>query len=372
MQINDYRKYFPVTDNYLYFNHAGVAPLNTFAVGFLNSFINDYVANGSFHYTNWIKTVSDTKSMAANIINATPDEIAIVKNTTSGILLVANGLDFRPGDNVIVPEMEFPANVYPWLNLKKKGVEVRFAKWRDGRIEISDLLALIDSRTRLLSISFVQFSNGFRINLEELGHELKKRGVLLCVDAIQGMGVFDIDVKRDNIDFLSADSHKWLLGVDGVGFFYCRSENLDKLEVTNLGYLSTVTTDYLDYSTQLKPNASRFLEGSLNMIGIHAVYGSLKLISEVGVKNIRDKIIFLTDYLVDGLTRMNCKIISPRDWEGEKSGIVSFVSKNHDTNALYENLMKKNCFIALRNNAIRVSPHFYNSPKEIDTFLSYL
>jgi selenocysteine lyase/cysteine desulfurase len=363
--LDKYRKHFKVTEKFIYFNHAAVSPLNTYALNYANKFLEDAVVNGSINYKNWLKNVDTAKDIAADLIKASSDEIAIIKNTTSGILLVANGLRLKPGDNIIIPEKEFPANVYPWLNLKKKGIEVRFAKWTDGRVLIDDLLKLIDKRTRLLSISHVQFTNGFKIDLEELGHHLKKKGVLFFVDAIQSMGVFDIDVKKCNIDFLAADSHKWLLGPEGVGFFYCKNSNLDLLELDNFGYTSVINSDnYLDYNMTLRPDASRFEEGSLNMLGIHTALGSLKLIKEVTREKVKENIISLTDYLVDRLEGEGCTVRSPRRDDNEKSGIVSFVSKNHSTKKLYLKLMRNNCYVALRDNAIRLSPHFYNSTEE--------
>ncbi len=373
MDINEVRKYFPVTEKFIYFNHAAVAPMNLVTCVYLNKYLDDYLLNGSINYLKWLGVVSEVRQMVAEMINAASDNIAIIKNTTSGILLVANGLDFKEGDNVIVPEREFPANVYPWLNLKGKGVEVRFAKWRDGRVFIDDLLALIDDRTRLLSISHVQFSNGFKIDITKLGAELKKRGVLFFVDAIQSMGVFDIDVLRDNIDFLAADSHKWLLGPEGVGFFYCRPDNLDKLNMTNFGYTSVVnSSDYLDYDTTLKPNASRFEEGSLNMLGIHASFGSFNLLKNAGSEKIRQNILELTDYLAERLTGEGCIIRSPRDNEMEKSGIISFSVDGSDPDLIYKQLMKNNCYVAFRDGAIRLSPHFYNTLDEADSFIDIL
>jgi selenocysteine lyase/cysteine desulfurase len=377
--MKTYRKYFPVTKKYIYFNHAGVSPLNTYTIEHLNNFIKEYVTNGSINYKKWLSNANVIRGMAADLINANNDEIAIIKNTTSGVLLVANGLNFKKGDNIIIPKKEFPANVYPWLNLKKKGVNVKFANWSEGRVRIKDLLNLIDNRTRLLSISHVQFTNGFRIDLEELGHQLKKKGVLFFVDAIQSMGVFDIDVKRDNIDYLAADSHKWLLGPEGVGFFYCKKGFLtkkmgtDNLEMSNFGYTSVVNSDdYLDYDMTLKPNAARFEEGSLNMLGVHAVLGSLKLINKVSSEKIRNNILSLTDYIVLNLKKKGFEIKSPREHENEKSGIVSFISKKRKSRDIYKRLMQNNCYVALRDNAIRISPHFYNTKEEADRFLGLL
>jgi len=371
--MNKYQELFPVTKKYAYFNHAAVAPLSTYATNRANDFLEDSLVNGSINYMKWLANVAKAKNIAAQIVNAKPDEMAIVKNTTSGILLVANGLDFKTGDNVVIPEKEFPANVYPWLNLKDKGVEVRFVKWRDGRVVIEDLLENVDSRTRLVSISHVQFTNGFRVDLERLGYELKKRGVLLFVDAIQSMGVFDIDVKRDNIDFLAADSHKWLLGPEGIGHFYCSKDKLDLLRLDNMGYTSVInSSDYLSYDTTLMPDSSRFEEGSLNMLGIHAALGSLELIKEVTREKIEERIINITDYLVDGLKSADCKIRSVRENDNEKSGIISFVPNKTKVGELYSKLMRDKIYVALRDNAIRLSPHFYNSTDEAGRLLKII
>ena len=368
----DYREYFPTTKKYIYLNHAGVSPLNTYTLKYTNAFIEDALINGGNSHPKWMHNVKEAKSLSARIINAHPDEMAILKNTTSGMLTVANGLKFNKGDNIIIPEKEFPANVHPWLNLQKKGVNVKFVKWRDGRILIEDILNLIDERTRLVSVSYVQFLNGYRINLEELGHHLKKRNVLFFADVVQGMGVFDIDVKRDNIDFLSAGAHKWLLGAEGVGFFYCKNDNLDMLDVHNLGYASVVAEDYLDYSMTLKPNSSRFEEGCANMLGIHTTLGSLKLIEGVTVAKIRERILDITDYFAESLKNEGFDIKSPREHEGEKSGIVSFYSKKIDSKELFKKLTENNCYVALRDNAIRISPHFYNSKEEVARFMEIL
>ncbi|MFC1855046.1 aminotransferase class V-fold PLP-dependent enzyme [Thermodesulfobacteriota bacterium] len=368
--MEHYRDYFPVTKKMIYFNHAAVAPLSCLSIELANYFLEDSLINGSMNYPKWLKNVAELKRLASELINSSTDEIAIAKNTTSGILYVANGLDLQEGDNIIIPEKEFPANVYPWLNLKSKGVEVRFCKWNDGRIEIQDLLNLVDKNTRLLSISHVQFTNGFKIDLTVLGRELKKRGVLFFVDAIQSMGVFEIDVNKMNIDFLAADSHKWMLGPEGVGFFYCKKENLDKLRLTNFGYTSVInSSDYLNYDMTLRPDASRFEEGSLNMLGIHAAIGSLKLINDVGISRICKSIIDLTDHLSQRLAEVGCKVLSPRYNEIEKSGILSFIPLNETTEELYKRLMQNNCYVALRDNAIRISPHFYNSLEEADKFI---
>lgn len=371
--MSRYREYFPVTKKHIYFNHAAVSPLNLYSKEYADNFLEDSIVNGCINYPKWLINVKESKRVAAGLINAETDEMAIVKNTTAGILLVANGLDLKAGDNIIVPEKEFPANVYPWLNLKEKGVEVRFVKWTDGRIRIDDLVKNIDNKTRLLTISHVQFTNGFKVDLEELGHHLKKRGVLFFVDAIQSMGVFEIDVKRDNIDFLAADSHKWLLGPEGVGFFFCKRENLDKLKMTNFGYTSVVnSSDYLDYDMTLRPDASRFEEGSLNMLGIHTALGSLKFISEVTPKKMRAEIISLTDYLADRLTGAGCTVKSPRESAIEKSGIISFISNKYSPEKLFKRLLTNNCSVALRDGAIRLSPHFYNIKREADALLELI
>ena len=218
--FESFHKEFPITEKYIYLDHAGVAPVSLRVKKAVEIFLSESTEGGAFHYPKWAQQIVDVRRACGRLINAESDEIAFVKSTSHGLSIVAEGLDWNPGDNVLIYEKEFPSNIYPWMNLKRKGVEVRAVPSRDNRIFLEDIERLIDSRTRLVTISSVQFTNGFRINLKRLGALCRARNVLFCVDPIQSLGVFPMDVKAFNIDFLSADAHKWRLGPEGIGIFY--------------------------------------------------------------------------------------------------------------------------------------------------------
>ena len=210
MDIEKIRENFPVTEKLIYFNHAAVAPLPLSTSNKVRDFLGDYTSNGCLNYMDWIKDQERTRSLAAKLVGANSSEIALVKNTSTGISMVAQGLKWEDGDNVIIPEGEFPANAYPWFNLKDRGVEVRIVKERDRRFFLEDFEALINERTKLISVSWVEFATGFMNDIEALGELCKEQGIYFCVDAIQGLGIFEIDVNACNIDFLAAYGHKWL------------------------------------------------------------------------------------------------------------------------------------------------------------------
>ncbi len=220
--LESYRDEFPVTRNYVYLDHAGVAPVSLRVKRAVEEFISDATESGAFNYTSWTKRVEEIRRKSAALIGAESEEVAFVRNTSHGISIVAQGLDWKEGDNLIVYEKEFPSNIYPWLNLKERGVEVRFISSPNERILIEDIEGLIDSRTRLITLSSVQFSSGFRVDLKSVGELCRRKGVLFFVDAIQSLGVVPMDVEEFHVDFLAADGHKWLLSPEGTGIFYCR------------------------------------------------------------------------------------------------------------------------------------------------------
>jgi selenocysteine lyase/cysteine desulfurase len=334
--------------------------------------MDDALQNGAVNYRRWIKTAEETRALVASMINAHPDEIAFVKNTTHGILIAANGIRWRSGDNVIITDAEFPANVYPWLNLSRLGVQTRFARERDGRIPFEEIERLVDDRTRAISISFVEFVTGYRNDLKRIGELCRDKDIIFVVDAIQGMGALQIDVKDCNVDILSADAHKWLLGPEGIACFYCSKERLDDIESINVGWMSVVDeSNYLDYDLTLKPDARRFEEGSYNMLGIHALHASVRMLLDIGVSNIERRILSLTDLLAQGLLEKGYRIVSPMG-EGERSGILSFWSGRFPSGKLREMLFENGVVTAHRSGYVRVSPHFYNSEEEIQKLLDLL
>lgn len=369
-ELAGYRTLFPVTERFIFFNHAGVSPISLNAAKVVQEFLTDYTRNGSVNSQRWERKAAQVRKDFARLIGADPGEVALVKNTSEGLSLVANGIGFKPGDNVVTPGLEFPANVYPWLNLARLGVSTRIVPARKGRVLIKDIDQAIDSHTRLVSVSSVEYSNGFRNDLEALGELCRGRGVYFCVDAIQSLGAIPMDVKRFNIDLLAADGHKWLLSPEGAGGFYCSKRVLSDIHPAKVGWKSVVgARDYARIDFRLLGDAKKFEEGSLNLMTIAALGAELKLFLEVGLEAIEKKILSLTDHLIAGLRQLGFPIVSSL-YPRERSGIVAFLGR--DPEAVCRRLKRKRIIVSVRDGALRVSPHFYNSHEEVDRFLEVL
>jgi cysteine desulfurase/selenocysteine lyase len=367
MNPEKFSQEFPVIENRIFFDHAKVSPLPLRVRKAVNAFVQDTSLHGTANYAGWMANVESVRASFARLINAEPNEVAFVKNTTEGISIVANGIDWKPGDNVVIPDIEFPANVYPWWNLKRLGVETRFVHAVDGRVLFDDLTACVDNRTRVVSISSVECNSGFRADLNRIGVFCKEKGVLFCVDAIQSLGILPMDVKRDHIDFLSADGHKWLLSVEGLGGFYISSEALKAIRPAVVGWNSMVNPfDFMNYDFTLRDEAARFEEGSFNTMSIQAFGAALSLFHEVEVENIEARIMRLGDKILAELNKRNFKVLNSVIPE-ERSGIISF-SGDMDLKKLSGFMAENQVSFTARDGMVRLSPHFYNSENEIDRF----
>ena len=364
---------FPVTETYIYMNHAGVAPLSRRVRDAMAGFIDDATFHGAVHTDDWVETAEACRLAAAQLINADATEIAFMKNTTQGILIAANGIDWQAGDNVVTTAVEFPANVYPWWSLKERyGVNTRMVPERDGRICIEDIASAIDGRTRVLTISHVEFASGFRNDIATLGQLCRERDIWFVVDAIQSLGAVEVDVKSCNVDILAADGHKWLLAPEGAAIFYCADEKRDQLINTNIGWASVVNPrDFLNYDLTQRPDATRFEEGSYNSVGLYGLKAALDLLQDIGIQSIETRILELTSQLITGLEAKGYLVITPKK-DAERAGIVIFRSEPHTATELYEMLDAENIIAAERGSGVRVSPHFYNTASEIDRLLEVL
>jgi selenocysteine lyase/cysteine desulfurase len=369
--FESYRCEFPVTEKYIFLDHAGVAPLSLRVKTAVEKFLAESTQGGSFHYPVWSQQVEAVRKKCSQLVNAGPDELAFVKNTSHGLSIVAQGLNWRPGDNVLIYEKEFPSNIYPWLNLKSKGVEVRIIPSRDGRIDMNDIEPLMDTKTRLLAISSVQFSDGFRLDLKKAGARCREKQVLFCVDAIQSLGIIPMDVKDCHIDFLSADAHKWLLGPEGIGIFYCRKELAGQLSPPLVGWKS-VENEFEFDSPQflLKTTALRFEEGSLNLMGIFGLGAALDLLFEVGIEHIERRVLDLGDLILREAEKRRYRVLSPHA-RHERGGNITFQG-NFDPANMRDALREKMIMVNARGGGIRVSPHFYNTEEELFTLFSML
>jgi selenocysteine lyase/cysteine desulfurase len=339
--------------------------------------IDDVMRHGTANYDDWYRTYELARSAAARLVNARAHEIAFMQNTSAAISAVANGLDLRAGDNVVTCDAEFPANVYPWMRLREeRGVTMKLAPEREGRIDPDELLSLIDDRTRVLTISWVQFASGFRSDLARIGKACRERGVFFMVDAIQGLGGLKLDVERDYVDAFAADAHKYLLGTEGAALLFVSDRVIDRVKPITVGWTSVRNYDQfshaaLDYKLDYREGALRFECGSLNTVGVYGLRAALDLFLEIGPEKIEEYLLSLSDYLADRLAGKGYEVVGSRNL-GETSAIVTCRHPRHSPGDLFGVLRSQNIITAPRKNRLRIAPHFYNTRKEVDALIEAL
>jgi cysteine desulfurase/selenocysteine lyase len=367
-----FRRYFPITDEVAYLNHAAAGPVSTRVIEALDAFLWDRATRGSEAAPDSKALSERTRAKVAEFIGASVDEIAFMKATPDGLNAVANGIPFRPGDNIVTADIEFPANVYPWMNLADRGVELRFAKSDDGIIDPEAIYSLMDDRTRLVALSWVEFHGGYRNDLAAIGGACRSRGVYTAIDAIQGLGALRCDVRELNVDFLCAASQKWLLAPHGIAPFFVRREILDDIRVAFVG-LSGIDQgpSYLEYDLKLRTNASRFEPGYINQVGIAGLEAAIDLFNEAGVDNVEQQVLFLSRRLHDGLLARGYRVYGPHD-DAHRSGVVSFRHDKIPAAELVTTLRAADVVVSERESHVRVASHFYNTAAEIDQLLNAL
>src|SRR5689334_7900339 len=333
------RQLFPVTQNYVYLNHAAVAPVSRPVYERMREYTLDLLEHGLVRFREWGEAVNHVRGLAAQFINAQPEEIGFTPNTSSGLSFVANGLDWRAGDNIVTADCEFPANLLPWKRIGREfGVELRAARERGGRLETEEILGLIDSRTRVVTLSFVEYASGFRNDLATIGRHCRQRGVLFVVDAIQGLGALKLDVDACSIDALSADAHKFLLGPDGVAIFYISRAAMERVRPSVVGWTSVAKPFDFDAIDQpYAPGAKRFEPGALNTAGIMGLGAAIVMFLQVGVEQIERYLLELGDYLCGRLLEQGYQVISSRQ-AAEKSAVICCRHDRHSADALYRTL----------------------------------
>lgn len=367
------RSLFPVTEKYIYMNHSAVAPLSTRVRDGMIALVEDVTKNGSVNYEAWCRNYERTRESAAQLVNAKAHEIAFMRNTSEALSAVANGIDWRKGDNVVTCNVEFPSNVYPWMRLcEERGIEMKFAEERSGRIETDELLSKVDDRTRVVTISWVQFASGFRSDLARIGKFCREHDILFVVDAIQGLGGLKLDVDRDYVDAFAADAHKYLLGPEGIALLYVSDRVIDRIRPTVVGWTSVNNYEqHLDYKLDYREGAGRFECGTLNSTGVYGLGAGIELFLEVGPETIESYLLELSDYLAERLMGKGYEVVSPRG-DGQKSAVVTCKHERHTSRELYRLLQAKDIFTAPRANRLRISPHFYNTREEVDCLVDSL
>jgi cysteine desulfurase/selenocysteine lyase len=360
----------PVTRECVYLNHAGVGPLTRRATARMAEMAGNTSLAGDRLWQERIDEAERVRGLAARLLGArAPHEVAFVENTSTALSLVAEGLDWKPGDNVVGAAFEFPSNVYPWMSLAARGVEYRRAEERDGRIDPEELLALIDGRTRMLALSWVQYASGFRSDLVRLGAACRERDVLFVVDVIQGLGALALDVEQARVDVAAASAHKWLLGPEGIGLLYVSDRVVERLRPVRSGWRSVRDRlQWTDYDLTWSEGAGRFESGTLNVYGIAALGGSLEILLEVGAAEIEARVLALTSLAARGLADLGMAVVSSR-CRGETSSIVTAVPAGRTAGDLVRELNGRDIVVAARAGRLRIAPHFYNTAEEIERCL---
>jgi cysteine desulfurase / selenocysteine lyase len=363
-----YRDEFPVARNLVYLNHAAVAPLCRRAGEAMKWLVEDALEFGSIHYDKWMAVYDGLRSAAARLIGAEPGEIAIVKNTSEGIATIALGIDWKSGDRIVGFKEEFPANYFPWLRLREKGVEIQWLSIYDPLERIAE--AVKDAR--LLAVSYVNYLSGFRVDLDAIGELCHSNDCFFFVDAIQGMGAFPIDVRRSHIDALAADGHKWMLGPEGNGVLFVRRDLLDQIEPVEFGW--TNVANYADYSSRdmtLRRDAGRYECGTLNTVGCFGQRAAIELLLEAGIDAIAQAVLALADQIYEGVRAKGYEVLVERTPESG-AGIVSFRHPRISSSVIVRTLRESHIAAAPRQGWIRTSPHFYVSPDDIEEVLHVL
>ncbi len=364
-----WREQMPITRRWAYFDHAAVSPLPRGAAQAIRDFAQEASDESDTLWPKWAGEVEALRDEMAEFLNVGNDEIALIPNTSYGINLIAEGIRWQPGDNVVVPYGEFPANLFPWLNQRRHGVEVRIIGNRDDIVDERALIDAIDSRTRLVAASWVGYSSGYRIDLDRVVDETHRRGALFFLDAIQGLGVFPLDLGETHVDFLAADGHKWLLGPEGAGVAMIRREHLKNLTCVPVGWNSVRSAMKFSHAEfELRPAASRYEIGSQNMVGMRALRKSFEIFRRVagahGREAIGERVLQLAGTLHDLLSAMGARTSVAQN-RSSRSGIVTFAFDGIAAERIRSAALAQQVVVSCRGIGVRASVHAYNDEADI-------
>ncbi|MBK5968447.1 MULTISPECIES: aminotransferase class V-fold PLP-dependent enzyme [Thiorhodovibrio] len=364
---------FDLSPSLLHLNHAAIGPWPLRTRDAVCRFAEENATQGSLRYPHWQATEQRLRERLARLIGAaSADDIALAKSTSEALSVIAYGLDWQPGDNIVGIAEEFPSNRIVWESLADPkhgdlGVEWRALKLAESESPEDDLLAHCDARTRMIAVSWVQYARGRRLDLQRLGQACRARGILLCVDAIQGLGAIPYDLARMPADFIVADAHKWMLGPEGIALFYCRPELRETLKLHQFGWhMVEHMGDFDRADWQPAASARRFECGSPNMLGTHAFEASLSLLEEAGLDQIELAIAERIDHLIELIDAQGFELLSPRAPE-HRAGILTFrIPGLDDHQPLWRKLMEQNLLCAARGGGIRFSPHFHTPIEHLE------
>ena len=366
---------FPVTRDKIFLGHAGVCPLPRRVAEAVAACVTQGTLGDQEAFM--LHRLADARKLGAQLLNCQSEEIALVGPTSLGLSLVAAGLSFRKGDNILIYHDDYPSNVYPWMALAAKGVQVRLINTRGlGVIRPIDVIGQVDESTRLVALASCHFISGFRLEIEAIGKHLRGRGILFCLDAIQTLGAFPTTVEY--VDFLAADAHKWLLGPCGAGLLYVRRELQEKLNPPLYGWHNVKNPNFVAQDKiEFRGDATKYEAGTHNLLGIVGLIASLELVQEIGVKNIAAELLRKRALLVPALQAKGFTVLHADAKPENASGIVTFFQPGKDPAPLHKKLADAGVITSLRGdrkgqNYLRLSPHFYNTDAELQRVLDLL
>jgi cysteine desulfurase/selenocysteine lyase len=371
LNIDLIRSEFPVTSKYAYFDHAAVGPLPTRVLDATKRVVQEK-SEGDVYWESWEESAEATRKSISELVRAREEEIALTTSTSEGLAIVANGLSYEKDQNIVTCDMEFASNLFPWQALTKRyGLELRTVRNQEATLRMEDFSDLIDRKTKLVAVSYVQYSNGFRTDLAELSKIAHENGAYVVTDAVQAVGQMPINVTNLGVDFLASSGYKWLLSPISTGFLYVKRDLFDELWPTIVGYRSDENPmDFSYRNLQPAQTARRYEAGQLNFPGFAGMKEAIGLLQDVGLENVWSRIRSHIDMLRNGIEKSSTFHIRSSMDEKARSGILNLACQNPDSIA--ELLFKRGIVISVRGGGLRVSPHFYNTEEEISRLLSEL
>lgn len=371
---HEIRESFPVALTSTYLNSAAIGPMPNVTVEAVTSQLNDVAQNGSAHLAEWLQTKTRVRAIIASMLGARAEDIAFTRNTSDGLCAVASGIDWQPGDNIVTFENEFPANFYPWRSVNERhGVELRFCRETDGALDVADLCGMIDERTKLVAMSAVQYSSGFRLDLERVGRVARAHGSLFAVDIIQAFGAMPIDVEAQFVDIAAGSSYKWLCAPEGCGIFYANERARERIRPAAMGWTGVERPwDFTDRDQPFLFDTRSWETGMGGTALLSGLEASLRLLVSTGIDKIAAHLAELTDLLCEIIPKRRYKIASLRT-RGEKSQIVSLRPLNGvSSDEAVQRLADENVVVSSRGGALRIAPHFFNNFDDIERLAACL
>lgn len=370
------RHEFPVCADRVFLAHAAVAATPRRVSDAQADFARFAMTAGPNEYVALLREMNNLRATAATFLSASSDEIALLGPTSLGLSLFAAGLDWAPGDEVLYHADDYPANVYPWLNLRRHGVIVKpIETERPGEITAPAVEAALTPRTRLVALASAFFLNGYRIDVDAIGSMLHRHGVLFSLDAIQTLGAFPLSVQH--VDFLSADAHKWLLGPLSAGIVYVKREHFERLRPILLGAGNVHAPDFVSQAEiAFLDSAARYEPGVLNIGPLLGMRAGMELLAEIGLKNVAGRIAYLVVHLADGLAELGFAAAGPTKGS-TASGMLTVSHPRVEAGKLFLTLQEKGVTVSQRRDRagkgyLRISPHFYNTEAELERTLEIL